>query len=480
LLQLPDKQNTCPSASSRQCTRLQPPTTYVKVCTLCCNFTDQSAVYVDSERFLGPCLPSAPPGYRGKHVYEHPGVSSTDVVAWTVVTTQFKTHPQCSECIISARIVGTGTNKHRFAVMFLTPDSPLWDVDLDAAFVPFTLLKVVNQHTSIRDDDEDEYDNPVNGQYTEKVVTGCSIGPAGIRSACTFGGYISIDGVVYGISACHGTCPTTCKAIKLTNAPTSLIVCNSDLDHEYKSKSVDELVESSRRRRANAAPDQVAFHDGLVHSAIRTRQDFLQMKDTDRTVGNVRMCSGNSKEGGDWSIMEVAYLRRGTNRYPLYSETPHVAQIPKSIGFPIATVISHRDQSVSEQGVCFIGRTSGLTVGHVRSLRTLKIFRNKRSNVYQDRPFWSLKMTRTHGGGRARKGDSGAWVYETTSGKPILLLVGVCGMDESLAISLEEVFSDIMKNCGKRPVLHVPVRDRYSPDPTDDDLRLIGSRRVSM
>ena len=377
---------------------------------------------------------------------------------------------------MSARIVGTGTNKHRYAVMFLTPDSPLWDVDLDAAFVPFTLLKVVNQHTSIKDDEYDKDDNPVNGQYTEKVVTGCSIGPAGIRSACTFGGYITIDGVVYGMSACHGTCPTTCKAIKLENEPGCLIVCNSDLDHEYKSKSVDELVELSRRRREKAAPHQVSFHDGLVDSAIRTRESFLQMKDTDRTVGNVRMCSGYSKEGGDWSVMEVAYLRRGNNRYPLYAETPHVAQIPKSIGFPIPAVISHRDQSVNHQGVCFTGRTSGLTVGHVRSLRTVKIFRNK-SNIYQHRAFWSLKRS---DGGRARKGDSGAWVYETTSGKPILLLVGVCGMDESLAISLEEVFTDIMKNCGKRPALHVPVRDRYSPDPTDDDLGLIRGRRLSM
>lgn len=61
------------------------------------------------------------------------------------------------------------------------------------------------------------------------------------------------------------------------------------------------------------------------------------------------------------------------------------------------------------------------------------------------------------------------------------MLVGVCGMDESLAISLEEVFADIAKNCGKRPILHVPVaRDRYSPDPTDDDLGLIGGRRLSM
>jgi hypothetical protein len=54
-------------------------------------------------------------------------------------------------------------------------------------------------------------------------------------------------------------------------------------------------------------------------------------------------------------------------------------------------------------------------------------------------------------------------------------------MDESLAISLEEVFADIAKSCGKRPILHVPVaRDRYSPDPTDDDLGLIGGRRLSM
>jgi len=359
--------------------------------------------------------------------------------------------------------------------MFLTPESPLWDVDLDAAFVPFTLLKVISQQTSIRDDDEVEGDSPVNGQYTEKVVTGCSIGPAGIRGACTFGGYIRLDGVVYGMSACHGTCPTTCNATRLTDAPTSLIVCNSDLDHEYKSKSVDKLVELRRRQRENAALNQVDFLDGLVHSAIRTRQDFLQI--TDRTVGHVRMCSGYSKEGGDWSIMEVAYLRRGTNRYPLYSETSHVAQIPKSIGFPIAEVISHRDQSVQEQGVCFIGRTSGLTLGHVRSLRPVKIYRNN-SNVYQDRPFWSV---RTRGGYRARKGDSGAWIYETESGKPILLLVGVCGMDESLAISLEEVFDDIMKSCGNRPVLDVPVdRDRYSPGPTDDDLGLIGSRRLSV
>lgn len=175
----------------------------------------------------------------------------------------------------------------------------------------------------------------------------------------------------------------------------------SDLDHEYKSKSVDRLVESARRQREKAPPNQTPFHNGLVDVAFRTRKSFLQIKDTDRSVG-VKDMLWISKRGR--RLVDHGSRIFTTRKYPLHSET---RQIPASLGFPIPTVIitsGADDRSANPlQRICFIGRTSGLTVGHVRSLRTLKVFRNKRTNVFQHRAFWSLKMTRTRGGGRARK-----------------------------------------------------------------------------
>jgi len=160
-------------------------------------------------------------------------------------------------------------------------------------------------------------------------------------------------------------------------------------------------------------------------------------------VGKIRVCSGYTKTGGDWAVVEVAYLRRGDNKYPLYSESKNIAEIPKSIGFPIATDLfaPQGGHPVNDpQTICYLGRTSGLTLGSLRALRTVKIFRGKQKNIYQIRLFWSVKMTMSRDGGRARRGDSGSWIYETASGKPFLMLTAMCGMSEGLGITLDEVF----------------------------------------
>jgi hypothetical protein len=87
-------------------------------------------------------------------------------------------------------------------------------------------------------------------------------------------------------------------------------------------------------------------------------------------------------------------------------------------------------------------------------------------------------MTMSRDGGRARRGDSGSWIYETASGKPFLMLTAMCGMSEGLGITLDEVFSEIKQWCGKSVVLHTPrSKDRYTPTADDHDIRLIGRRR---
>ena len=186
---------------------------------------NQSAVYFDVERFIEPNLPLAPrlKKTEGNDIHEYLAVNTIEADAWTEVTTKFAQHPRCSECFMSARIIGRRTDdRNLYVVMFIEPDSVLWNEDVDEIFHPFELIKVAYTTTEMNDEEDEEYDNPVNGNYKEIVDTGCSIGPSGNRSACTFGGYIDIDGGVYGLSVCRGTCSATCHGINFEDEPPTL------------------------------------------------------------------------------------------------------------------------------------------------------------------------------------------------------------------------------------------------------------------
>lgn len=133
------------------------------------------------------------------------------------------------------------------------------------------------------------------------------------------------------------------------------------------------------------------------------------------------------------------------------------------------------------QNVIFVGRTSGCSIGYVRTLRPCHSFIGEIRLCHRVVCIGVLTLQKKIDSGfRGQPGDDGVWVYERLTGRLVPMVIEGAANTETLRLSLSEIFEDIERVTKHKPSLpQYYTFGRYSPSPDDDDLGLINAYRTS-
>jgi hypothetical protein len=148
------------------------------------------------------------------------------------------------------RIYGaTKADASPHVIVVVSVESELWDISLlDEIFAPFNPVLVAVQWDCILFNDCKLAYHAVNSHYQPIVQTGCSIGPIS-GGAGTFGGYVELQGKVYGCSCCHVVCHDCHKIIKLGSDGGEMLMSNSDFDANLLRQYFDEKLKKTEARQ---------------------------------------------------------------------------------------------------------------------------------------------------------------------------------------------------------------------------------------
>jgi hypothetical protein len=315
---------------------------------------------------------------------------------------------------------------------------------------------------------------PVNPEFSQMIQHGSSIGQSGVVGSTSFGGYVEIEKSTYGMSVCHGTCSKECPSITFDGKSGSSIESNSSLDRDYIiTKAKNDIKRFMIERELIEGDSVKAECDENLSRAVAMAHFNESLTPAQRDLGEVVSCSGATLDGLNWSVLSMESTRIGKNEFPIVDQ--FVAKHPESLATPRSPTTSAR------QDVVYIGRTSGLSRGHVRALRVCELRKRGNSDLICKRLYWSVLVSSCLRVGMPgwKPGDSGSWVFERRSGKPLLMVVGGCSNSEALCISLVDIFDDFKRVTGKEMKLPQYSRmARYSPKEEGDDIGSVESACV--
>lgn len=290
--------------------------------------------------------------------------------------------------------------------------------------------------------------DPMLSHYAKVLDHGLSIGPLGEESSGSFGGYVEFDGQIVGLSCCHVTCPLDSSGVIYGDKAGTTIMSNSDDDGQEIQKHVGEVVHKwmSRIENGNKSDDcQVSLEE-----AILVRQQNTISVD-ERHVGNVIACSECLRtERLDWSLFTIAQERIGRNKFPDLQLYPHLPPHPRDVV----------DPTPFGQALTFLARTTGRATGYLRRLRPAKLMYDRQQGLSKCTLYWSIYLLSVGrlGPVGCMPGDSGAWVYETDRGNPVLMIIGGPVETECLCFALTDIFAEIERLTNHKPKL--PLYDQ--------------------
>ena len=285
--------------------------------------------------------------------------------------------------------------------------------------------------------------DPMLTHYSKVLDHGLSIGPLGQDSSGSFGGYVELDSKIVGVSCCHVTCPLESSGITYGDVNGSIIMSNSDEDYKEIQMRIEDVVDKcmSRIEKGDTSDDC----QSSLKEAIRVKQRNTVSVE-ERRVGEVIACSGCLRADRlDWSLFTVAPQRMGRNKFPDLQLYPHLSPHPKDIVGPVPF----------SQALVFLARTSGRGTGYIRKLRPSKLMYDRKRGISKCTLYWSVFVMSVGRLGPigCMPGDSGAWLYETEKGKPVLMLIGGPVEIECLCFALTDTFAEIEQLTNHKPKL---------------------------
>jgi hypothetical protein len=419
--------------------------------------------------------------YEGPFEYQ-PLPQSTVYGEWDNLLQNFQRRNFSEHCVLAGRLYGDERSGYRpYVLIFVSPGSRFGSMDMTDLCQSFEPLVITTTRPMLQMDEKPNATleligpiEPVNPQFSQIIQHGSSIGRCGTIGSSNFGGYVEIEKSTYGMSVCHGTCLAKCPSITFHGERGSKIESNSGLDRDYiiiRAKN-DIKRFMMERESVEGDSDKDECEENLNRAvAIAHYNESLTV--SERDLGEVVCCSGATEDGLDWSVFSMEKSRIGKNEFPVVDQ--FVAKYPESLAKPRASTTSAR------QDVVYISRTSGLSRGIVRALRVCELRKCGNADLVSKRLYWSVFVTSSERLGMpgGKPGDSGSWVFERRSGKPLLMVVGGCSNIEVLCISLIEVFNDVKRATGMDIKLPSYSRvARYGPKDDDDDIGLVEPARV--
>ena len=355
---------------------------------------------------------------------------------------------------LSARVYGRTYEDAQVTVLGFTSYefSPAELQKIQAICMPFTFLPVSSplRHSAVLADPA----ATKHRAYEQTLFNGASIDIVGRRlSACSFGGYIRINGETLGMTCSHGVVPdgkmVTYQAIPRTDTP--IVQSPAQLDHDERIRDLFDTIHDLQSRFVGRAPnDDQKAKLSVLQAEIAKRS---AVADADMVVGAIRAAPGErTDENGvsltcDWALIDVAPDRMGRNTFPglhRYTVPPH----PRRVG-RLVQEFWGKDGRWVLQPICYRGRTSGFSTGFTRKLKTLLVddWGTLAQKVLIHGYSFVITSSDHADPHRSRQGDSGAWVWECEFGNPVAqILWGVGG--EVMGVSLEDAFDEMEDSIG--------------------------------
>ena len=361
------------------------------------------------------------------------------------VVTRFQQRNFPETYYLAPRIYGYNTSDTKWFIhVYIQSTSILWNTDLTGLSRPFIPLKIcVKSSTNECSWSGRSLFDPMLTHHAKVLEHGLSIGPLGGEDSGSFGGYVEFDGKTVGLSCCHVTCPLDSPGIVYGEKSESIVMSNSDGDYQEIQKRVGETVDKwmSQIEKGDKS-DECRLS---LEAAIRVKERNTASVD-ERRVGEVIACSECLRTDRlDWSLFTIAPERVGRNEFPDLRLYPHLPPHPTDIIAPIPF----------NQDVICLSRTTGRSTGYLRKLRPSKLMYDRQRNLSKRTLYWSIYILSVGrlGPVGSMPGDSGAWVYETDEGRPVLMLIGGPTEREGLCFSLIEIFAEIEQLTGHKPKL---------------------------
>lgn len=382
---------------------------------------------------------------------------------WNDIIENLESLPLKESMYLAPRLYGVSPEElTSFIVMYVSEDSESWTTDISDLIKPFKPLPVAIGSTSFRFSGGTKQD-PTKPRFIQQLEHGCSIGQRGNSRTGSFGGFVELNGTVYGMSNCHVSCPPPCPAVSYGSTEGTWLVSNSDADQQFVMTQATHDVERLMRTIEKEKGDLINELKDELLVAVREKDYHQSATEAKRLLGRVVCCSGcHATDRLDWALFSITPLRLGHNTFPAIDTYPFVPLHPKSISLP------KERPEMNRQRIVFIGRTSGRSRGFVRKLRPAWVIYDKKKAIKKCRLFWSIFVQVNERLGRAvsEGGDSGSWVYETKTGKPILIVVGGQEMvNDTVCHSLAETFAEIEEMTHFKPKLptYHAVIPAYTP-----------------
>ena len=294
-------------------------------------------------------------------------------------------------------------------------------------------------------------------QYEKQLSNGISIGPEGERSAGSFGGYIKLNGQLYGLTCSH-VLVTNATRIDLSDKPQltspvaqspAQIDLNDYIDQLKKEKEQLEAkmgnpLSAAERDQKSHLNNQITFNKGLTVGDLQ--------------VGRVRASSGERFDReensltNDWALFDIVKERIGRNAFPATHLFPSTPPHPSTRPGRLYQAFWRDDGTAVIQEIVYRGRTSGLTRGYTRSLKTLVVDWwgdvNKKALIHGYS--FAIRTSEFVGYPHFRPGDSGSWIWDVKTGQPVAQVTWII-YGEAVGISLEGVFDEIEEYTGFTP-----------------------------
>ena len=391
------------------------------------------------------------------------GVDTTTITEWEKVRSRL-VQKLCSSfygtITISARVYGATRKTSHLTVLAIServlPQSKLKELkDLCHG------LKFIHVCQGRRSIINFPHSHAKRHEYEDQLTHGDSIGVWGHGSSGSFGGYISLNNSVYGMTCCHCIVPDFKKIAypAPSDGSTSNVVSPSDRDYI---DFLNDLVNEAARLRTLIGPRNATADEKIVIDNVNAKITKTKLiTSVGRIVGRVVASSGETVGDNsqsltcNWALFDVAPSRLAENRFPATHFYPQIPTTPRKIGQPIQEYWKPEEGKIILQAVCYVGRTSGFSRGYTRVLKTVRV---DWGSPKTPRPVliygWSFALSSSDYDGPPgpRPGDSGSWVYECDFGRPIAQLTWSDGI-EGTAVALEDVFDEIEDHTGYRPRL---------------------------